>query len=159
MYGHSQGGATAALAMVTDPRIKGGVNLDGRFFGSVMTKGLSRPFVLLGRPDHSAEDKTWPQTFAKLRGSRFEMEVADTVHGSFTDFPVLIDTLDLPEDAKKGAEMLIGAASGKQMDRVVKGVMLAMYELVSGDKKVPAVLKKGQKQISGLTILLSDVRK
>lgn len=159
MYGHSQGGATAALAVLNDRRIKGGVNMDGRFFGAVMTKGLARPFVLLGRPNHGAEDQTWPQTFPKLRGSRFEMEVADTMHGSFTDFPALVDSLNLPKEAKDAAASLFGAASGKQMDKVIKGVVMALSDLVDGQKPVPAVLKKGQKAISGLAVLQSDVRK
>ncbi|KAH8178479.1 platelet-activating factor acetylhydrolase, isoform II domain-containing protein [Sarocladium implicatum] len=159
MYGHSQGGATAALAMLSDSRIKGGINMDGRFFGAVMTKALSRPFLLLGRPNHGAEDGTWRQTFPKFRGSRFEMEVADTMHGSFTDFPALVDSLNLPEKAREGAAMLFGAASSKQMDKTVKGVVTALSELIFSDKAIPAVLKKGQKQISGLRVLRSDVRK
>lgn len=159
MYGHSQGGATAALAMLTDPRIKGGVNLDGRFFGTVMTKGLSRPFALLGRPNHSAEDKTWPQVFPKLRGSRFEMAVADAIHGSFTDLPILVDSLGLPVDVRKAVAPLVGLASGEQMDKVVKGVMVAFSELVFRENPAPAVLKKGQTQITGLTVLQSTIRK
>lgn len=145
--------------MLTDPRIKGGVNLDGRFFGAVMTKGLSRPFALLGRSNHSSEDATWAQVFPKLRGSRFEMAVADTMHGSFTDYPILIDSLGLPEAVRQAASTLFGAASGKQMDKVVKGVMVAFSELVFGENSAPAVLKKGQKQITGLTVLQSDIRK
>lgn len=158
MYGHSQGGATAALAMLTDSRIKGGVNLDGRFFGAVMDRGLSRPFALLGRPNHGAQDKTWPEVFPKLRQSRFEMEVANTTHGSFTDFPILIDSLGLPEAARGAVAALIGAVSAKHMDKTVKSVMVAFSELVFKQNKAPEVLKKGQTVVSGLTVLNSDFR-
>ena len=156
MYGHSLGGATAAAAMLSDPRIKGGVDLDGRFFNPVLNKGLRRPFALLGRPGHRSEDAAWPQFFSKLRGPRFEMEVAKTLHGSFTDFPVLIDSLNLPEPAKSMAAELVGNISGKSMDVVVKGVMVAFCDFVFGGKDVPAVLKKGQKKIPELTVLASD---
>ena len=39
MFGHSLGGAAAAAAMLQDPRIKVGVNLDGTLFGPVVNAG------------------------------------------------------------------------------------------------------------------------
>ncbi|KAB5566308.1 PAF acetylhydrolase [Coniochaeta sp. 2T2.1] len=159
MYGHSLGGATAAAAMLSDPRIKGGVDMDGRFFNPVLEKGLDRPFALLGRPDHRSEDETWPGFFSNLRGSRFEMQVAGAAHGSFTDFPVLIDSLNLPEGMKKAVAQVLGSASGETMDKVIRGVMVAFCDFVFGKSPAPALLQKGQIELPEMTVLQSDIRK
>ena len=159
MYGHSLGGATAATAMRSDARIKGGINMDGRVFSPVLEKGLDRPFILLGRPNHRAEDATWPRLFSKLTGPRFEMQVEKTMHGSFTDFPVLIDSLNLPEPYKSAAAEMIGAASGKTMSKVVNSVVMGFSDYVFGKTKaLPDVLKKGQTKVPELTVLRSEGR-
>ncbi|KAB5582958.1 PAF acetylhydrolase [Coniochaeta sp. 2T2.1] len=159
MYGHSLGGATAAAAMLSDSRIKGGVDMDGRFFNHVLGKGLDRPFALVGRPDHRSEDETWPEFFSNLRGSRFEMQVAGAAHGSFTDFPVLIDSLNLPVAMKDAVAQVLGSASGETMDRVIRGVMVAFCDFVFGKSPVPAILQKGQTELPEMTVLQSDIRK
>jgi predicted dienelactone hydrolase len=45
MFGFSPGGATAAAAMLVDPRIKAGADLDGSLYGPVRKTGLTRPFL------------------------------------------------------------------------------------------------------------------
>ena len=50
MFGHSLGGATAAAAMLADPRIRAGVDMDGTILGKVAKQGVARPFlVAVGR--------------------------------------------------------------------------------------------------------------
>ncbi|KAH7147268.1 Alpha/Beta hydrolase protein [Fusarium sp. MPI-SDFR-AT-0072] len=114
--GHSLGGASSAEAALSDPRIRGGMNLDGRLFEPVLSKGLNKPFMLLGRPKHSSEDATWVEFYKNLKGPKFELAVKGTVHGSFTDYPQLISALDLPEAAKKGAEHLFGSVEGQVLE-------------------------------------------
>jgi predicted dienelactone hydrolase len=159
VYGHSLGGATAAAAMLSDPRIKGGVDMDGRFFNPVLEGGLDRPFALLGRPGHRSEDETWPEFFSNLRGPRFEMRVAGAAHGSFTDFPVLVDSLNLPGRTKEAVARVLGSASGETMDKVIRGVMVAFCDFVFGKSPAPALLKKGQAELPEMTVLSSDIRK
>ncbi|KAK8062834.1 platelet-activating factor acetylhydrolase- isoform II domain-containing protein [Apiospora hydei] len=156
MYGHSLGGATAATAMLSDPRILGGVDLDGRFFNPVLETGLDRPFLLLGRQDHSAQDPTWAALYEKLRGARVEMSVAGTVHSSFTDYPFIVDALKLPKDA---AEQVAGSVSGQRMDTVVKSVLAAFCEFVFGSKAAPELLKPGNGPVPELTVVQADLRK
>src|SRR4051812_7591647 len=43
-FGHSNGGATSAAAMLVDRRLRAGVDLDGGIFGPVVGRGLDRPF-------------------------------------------------------------------------------------------------------------------
>lgn len=47
MFGHSFGGATTAEALAQDNRIKAGVSLEGGFWGTVATKGVSQPFMYI----------------------------------------------------------------------------------------------------------------
>jgi predicted dienelactone hydrolase len=47
VFGHSFGGAVAAIACHMDERIKAGVNLDGSMYGEPVTAGIHQPFLLL----------------------------------------------------------------------------------------------------------------
>ncbi|VTT59516.1 unnamed protein product [Fusarium fujikuroi] len=106
--GHSIGGASAAIAMLSDNRIRGGMDLDGQIFEPALSKGLDKPFFLIGRPNHSKEDATWTKFYPKLRGPKKEIAVKDTVHGSFTDYPQILKALDLPEALRKAIEEQVG---------------------------------------------------
>ncbi|KAK8859711.1 Alpha/Beta hydrolase protein [Apiospora arundinis] len=156
MYGHSLGGATAASVMLSEPRILGGVDMDGRFFNPVLEKGVDRPLVLLGRTNHSAEDATWPVVYEKLRATRVEMAVEGTLHSSFTDFPVIVNSLNL---TKSIAEVVGGSISGKRMDVVVKSVMIAFCDFVFGKNPAPEILQSGKAVLPELTVLRGDLRK
>ena len=156
MYGHSLGGAAAAAVMLSDPRVLGGVDMDGRFFSPVLEKGLDRPFLLLGRPDHSGEDATWPAVYEKLRGARVEMEVAGTIHGSFSDFPVIASSLNL---TKSTAELVAGSISGKRFDVAVTSVLIAFCEFVFGHNSAPELLQSGKNVIAELTVVKSDLHR
>ncbi|MCJ1459862.1 hypothetical protein MMC28_010241 [Mycoblastus sanguinarius] len=96
MFGHSLGGATAALAMVNDSRIVGGVNMDGAFFGSVVTEGLDRPFMMMGHDGiNQSSYPTWAATWPNLRAWKLEVELANSDHYTFSDFPIVIEMLGL----------------------------------------------------------------
>lgn len=92
--GHSFGGATAAATMLADRRIDAGVNLDGKVWGPVVSKGLSRPFMLLigdalgGRltPDQA-------QFLSHLRSARYGLRLAGARHFSFTDLALFASEL------------------------------------------------------------------
>ena len=110
MFGHSLGGATAAQAMLEDPRIKAGVNLDGTLFGPVVAAGLDRPFMLVGAQGHGRDnDPSWAQFWANLRGWRLNLRLTGAAHTSFTDFqallPQIAGAIGLSPD---GVQQLIG---------------------------------------------------
>lgn len=93
MFGHSLGGATAAQVMHDDPRVAAGVDLDGSLWGSVLTDGLDRPFVLIGGTDHGrAQDSSWQQ-FWTTRGPKLEFRLDGAQHLSFTDNQLLLPAL------------------------------------------------------------------
>lgn len=94
MFGHSLGGATAAQVMHDDGRVVAGVDLDGTLLGSVLTDGLDRPFVLIGRTDHGrAQDPSWQQFWANDRGPKIEFRLDGSQHLSFCDNQLIVPAL------------------------------------------------------------------
>jgi dienelactone hydrolase len=102
-FGHSNGGATAAAAMLVDRRIGAGVNLDGAVFGPVVKRGLDRPFGVMQGGGPAAAYASLREFRTHLRGPRPHAYFADAAHHSFTDFVWLVPQLGLdPVDSEVG---------------------------------------------------------
>ncbi|MFE4970913.1 alpha/beta hydrolase family protein [Kitasatospora sp. NPDC056651] len=99
MAGHSAGGASTVPALLTDDRIRAGVNLDGTMHYRVPESGLKgKPFMMIGHPlDNGRQDSTWVTSFARLDGGKRLLTVDGSDHGSFTDLPVFFDGLGIPK--------------------------------------------------------------
>ncbi|MFG2874811.1 alpha/beta hydrolase family protein [Streptomyces sp. NPDC048337] len=97
MAGHSIGGASAAAAMATDPRVLAGVNLDGGLATPVPETGLGgRPFMLIGAQNRGpGGSPTWSRDWPKLDGWKRWITFADSGHFTFSDFPAIADQLGL----------------------------------------------------------------
>ncbi|MDS0132217.1 MULTISPECIES: esterase [unclassified Amycolatopsis] len=90
MAGHSVGGTSTVNAMVTDPRIKAGIDIDGTQNDPLLAPGLDRPFLFFGRqslyaPGTGVESGTWDDDWKQLKGWKRWLTVAGVVHPSFTD--------------------------------------------------------------------------
>ncbi|QFZ16133.1 alpha/beta hydrolase family protein [Saccharothrix syringae] len=116
-FGHSYGGFTAGETMVRDRRIDVGANLDGALAvstdeadyqpGEVVTRGLDRPFLLVGselvdsdtgaRVPHThrerAVDPTWADFWPNQRGWKRDLFFEGSRHNSFTDLQFAIPQL------------------------------------------------------------------
>ncbi|MGC7099420.1 alpha/beta hydrolase family protein [Amycolatopsis lurida] len=104
MAGHSAGGATGIHAMLADPRIKAGVNMDG-MQDVQFTGPLSRPFLFLGRevqytPGVSDQAGTWADAWTRLTGWKRWLVVSGMTHASFTDVGLLGWQMGLDSDAE-----------------------------------------------------------
>ncbi len=100
MAGHSVGGASAINAMVTDPRIRAGIDIDGTTSDPLLSPGLDRPFLFLGRqdmytPGTGDESDTWDRDWAQLTGWKRWLVVAGMAHPSFTDIGLVGEQLGL----------------------------------------------------------------
>lgn len=100
MAGHSVGGASALDAMVTDPRIKAGIDIDGTTDDPLLAPGLDRPFLFLGRanmytPGTGVEAGTWQRDWDQLKGWKRWLVVAGMAHPSFTDIGLVGEQLGL----------------------------------------------------------------
>ncbi|MPZ83626.1 MAG: alpha/beta hydrolase [Actinophytocola sp.] len=102
MAGHSAGGASAILAMLADPRVRAGIDMDGQIHVPIPDSGLSRPFMFLGQAVHGpgGPENSWEQNWQHLTGWKRWLVVTGTVHSSFTDLAVLAEQvgIDLGDD-------------------------------------------------------------
>ncbi len=109
MAGHSVGGASAIAAMAGDSRIKAGMNIDGATPVPLTAPGLSRPFMFVS---HQLDPATrcaplrpdWERDWAQLTGWKRSVEVAGTVHSSFTDVGLFADQFGVDIGAIPTAE-------------------------------------------------------
>ncbi|MCR6485614.1 esterase [Amycolatopsis sp. OK19-0408] len=100
MAGHSVGGSSAIGAMVADPRIKAGIDVDGTTDVPLLAPGLDRPFLFLGRantytPGTGVESGSWQRDWDQLKGWKRWLVVAGMAHPSFTDIGLVGEQLGL----------------------------------------------------------------
>jgi hypothetical protein len=105
MAGHSVGGASAIAAMVTDSRIRAGIDIDGATGFPIPAGGLSRPFLFLGRkaqysPGGGAAAATWERDWNHLTGWKRWLVVGGAEHASFTDFLLMAEQCGLDTGAE-----------------------------------------------------------
>jgi dienelactone hydrolase len=112
MAGHSMGGAAAIAAMLADPRVRAGIDLDGRTSAPIPGHGLPRPFLFLGKqanytPGRGGAVTTWERDWKLLTGWKRWLVVAGAVHASFTDLALLAEHLGVDTEADiRGARSL-----------------------------------------------------
>lgn len=134
MFGHSLGGATAAQVMHDDRRVVAGVDLDGSLWGSVLTDGLDRPFVLIGGTDHGrAQDTGWQQFWAADRGPKLEFRLDGSQHHSFCDnqliVPVLAAAGIVPADF---AAKMVGTIDPRDSLDLQRGYLRGFFDTTLG---------------------------
>ncbi|MFF5112109.1 alpha/beta hydrolase family protein [Streptosporangium sp. NPDC000509] len=97
MAGQSIGGAATLAAMVKDPRIRAGIDMDGTTYARIPKNGLSRPFMFIGSPQHipGGRDTSWERDWKLLTGWKRWLVVTNTEHQSFTDLPLLANALGI----------------------------------------------------------------
>ena len=96
MAGHSAGGAAAVAAMLADSRVQAGLDMDGATHARIPARGLSRPFLFLGKqsnytPGAGGAVTSWERDWKLLTGWKRWLLVAGAVHASFTDLALLAD--------------------------------------------------------------------
>ncbi|MEI5103755.1 lipase [Streptomyces sp. PmtG] len=124
MVGHSAGGFSTIPALLSDARVKAGVNMDGNFrFPN--DKPVERPLLMLGKPSHvpGGPDATWDRTWRQLTGWKRWLSVDGTEHGSFTDVAPLGEQLGVKGQDLDGArcDTLTRAYVTAFVDRHLRG--------------------------------------
>ena len=104
MAGHSIGGAAAISAMLADPRVRAGIDMDGSTFAPIPAGGLSRPFLFLGKQSNHTPGgggaEPWERDWRLLAGWKRWLVVAGAIHASFTDLALLADQLGIDTGAR-----------------------------------------------------------
>ena len=111
MAGHSAGGAATIAALLADPRIRAGIDMDGSTHAWIPDDGLSRPFLFLGKqsnytpgsggdiPGKPGPVITWERDWQLLTGWKRWLLVAGAIHASFTDLGLLADQIGIDTGA------------------------------------------------------------
>ena len=91
-------------AMLADPRIRAGINIDGTTERQLSDTGLPRPFLLLGRQDQYSPGSgpaaaTWESDWEQLTGWKRWLVVSGAEHASFTDISLLAEQIGFPRRA------------------------------------------------------------
>lgn len=143
MYGWSFGGATSIEMSAVDERVKAAIDHDGQLFGSAPSAGTTRPFMLM-HGDVAADDPPFEDpdsiaayndaierlmaevrdTDARLKsastGDWYDVTIAGTNHGSFSDLVLFIPGASPNIEPARGYE-IINALTVAFFDRYLKG--------------------------------------
>lgn len=132
-FGHSLGGATVAEATLNDTRIKGGINIDGRLFGSMQKPNvtLSTSFLQLAS-ESSASDPYlhWDEAWERLSGWKLELVLNGAAHSTFTDLPLIAEALELREKLGDDGMELLGKLEGMRCLEIVVEYVSAFADFV-----------------------------
>ena len=147
MAGHSIGGASAIVAMLADARILAGIDMDGATAAPIPERGLSRPFLFLGKQENYTPGSgiiasrdglhvkgsvlTWERDWELLTGWKRWLVVAGAKHASFTDLGLLADQLgiDIGAELRGGRALDITRAYLRAFfDQHLRGTPQALLE-------------------------------
>jgi predicted dienelactone hydrolase len=98
VFGHSFGGAAAALFCYEDSRCKAGINVDGAPHGSVIQAGINRPFMFLLSGHSGKSDPEGGQVWADIQSiydrlppdGRLRVQIRGANHFLFSDDGALL---------------------------------------------------------------------
>jgi dienelactone hydrolase len=123
MFGWSFGGATSVEMSIDDPRVKAVIDQDGQIFGAARKKGTARPLMMMHhggedkapKPEQEpvlkeliAQSKAWDQALLQnSTGDRYEITIAKTQHGHFSDFMLAIPADSGELEAQRGHAIII----------------------------------------------------
>ena len=138
MFGHSLGGAATAAAMLNDSRIAGGIAIDGALFGPVVDEGLDKPFMFMAHTNHtradnnanSDPDNSWFEIWPKLRAWKADIIVANSMHYTFSDFPIVLETLGIVPNATTAALLQVTGMDGMRALEIVTAYIGAFMDMV-----------------------------
>ena len=137
MAGHSAGGAAAIAAMLTDSRIRAGIDMDGSTAAPIPDEGLARPFLFLGKQSSYTPGSggavttlrdwkllrgavtTWERDWELLSGWKRWLVVAGAVHASFTDLALLAD--------QTGIDIGAGLSGARSLD-ITRAYVRAFFD-------------------------------
>jgi dienelactone hydrolase len=88
IFGHSDGGKAAGVAIHRHPQIGAGVNLDGMIAPELVIAGLDRPFGLMLGLDASPEELRDIETFLSNMRAPHPVRTLDIHHYGFSDFVI-----------------------------------------------------------------------
>ena len=155
-FGHSLGGATVAEAALNDSRIKGGVNIDGRLFGSMEkpNTAFSKPFLQFVSEASSSDPYwRWDEEWERLSGWKLELVLGGAAHSTFVDLALIAEVLGIREKLSEEVKQILGTVDGVRGLEVMVEYVSAFAEFMlrgkngslmgsHGDDRFPEVVVK-----------------
>ena len=136
IFGHSLGGATAGNAMLVEPRLVGGLNMDGGMYGPAANESQKNPFTIFAAQHHNqSNDDTWASFWQELKGMKLQLQVNGTEHGSFVDYPILANSIGINASIVPEIEGLIGSVAGVRMLTILRSYIGGFFQEVLASKK------------------------
>lgn len=144
-------GAMAAQAMLNDSlnghpgRIAGGVNLDGLFYGPVLTDGIGageKSFLLWVPPSGPKNITNWNEWWSVTdeldQGDwQKELSLANSTQGTFTDYPLLADVSGFRESDPKAVDAEFGTINGVRSTNVLATYISAFFDMALKGEEEP----------------------
>lgn len=145
IFGHSLGGAAGAEATLQDSRLAAAINLDGTFFGPLLSRGAKSPLMIVAHDGKNlTTDPSWISVWQTTqKTTKVALAIGNTAHGSFTDLPLVVDTLGLPNAMREELDPLIGSLSGTHIRRVVTSLVKHFHDYVRCIEKTPLAKLNG----------------
>lgn len=148
MFGHSFGGATAVQMLLTDSRVKAGMNMDGVLYGEkrIPAEGVGKPFLMISADDtlNGATSKSdeaiaamgtnreviktyYEEVFARYApvtaGGNYWMKFNNTVHLSFSDLLLVSPLLEWAQGVDaRGTQELVNDYTLDFFNHFLKGL-------------------------------------
>lgn len=105
-------------------------------FGNVIKKGLDRPFFIFAHEGKNrTTDATWGAIWPNLKGWKNELMLTGSAHGTFTDFPDVLDVLGLAGSLPSEVEELLGSINAERALEIVTVYVTAFFDRVLKGKK------------------------
>ncbi|KAF5023530.1 hypothetical protein F66182_4397 [Fusarium sp. NRRL 66182] len=160
VYGHSFGGATAALTTQRDSRVVGGVNFDGTIYGPVKDQGFKdKPFLLVASDSPGGASLDWDGFYSKVNATKMMLTVDHTYHYAFMDIPVLLTEYKIPYGFQAKVENVFGTLSGRKVEKAVNDIMSGFLELLFRGKAKPLKDLESNSEIHVLEVNLAKKRR
>ena len=146
-FGHSAGGAAAGQLLLTDDRVRAGVNWDGAQWGDAIDAPFAQPFMAVTADWDST--KFLPNPLIYRQGSEtafYDLTIRGTGHSSFSDIPRLIPLQAVNQAgpiAPERAARITMAYTGAFFDRYLKAEDAWPPETASAFPEARLVVRQG----------------
>ncbi|KAH6888193.1 Alpha/Beta hydrolase protein [Thelonectria olida] len=155
VYGHSFGGSTAAETALRDPRVIGGLNIDGPIYGSVGDQGIKgKPFVLVANGGEPVVD--FDEFYKKIDAPKMDLVVRNTQHYAFTDVPLLLTAYQVPPASQPMVDQAFGTLNGKKVEKALDQVTAGLLKFLFNNRTKPL---ENLGRNPDIDVLHSDLRK
>ncbi|KFY48856.1 hypothetical protein V495_00978 [Pseudogymnoascus sp. VKM F-4514 (FW-929)] len=138
MYGHFLGGAAAANALISEPRLVGGLNMDGSLTPPVTLVGNDKPYLQFDQDEHTHFiDTTLNDTWSLLRGWHEELSFNGTTHSTFGDLAFLVHVSGLGNSGNESDA--VSHLNGLRVAEVTHKVITDFFKFLFERKEMPSL--------------------